>query len=339
MEWRHAARSHGRRPLGAISVRLKVKALLSGLATYLPGYPAMRATGGTDSARYCYSVWLRHLSLARASGCMSSMPRHVAELGPGDSIGIGLAALLSGVDTYFALDVVRYSGLRTNLAIFDELVELYRQRAPIPGDAELPFVNPKLQSYEFPHALLDDDWLKNSLDPARIDDIRASVAQADPEHSCIRYQSPWTDPSVVRAESVDMIYSQAVLEHVTDIASVYRSMHRWLKHSGFVSHQIDYRCHGKADTWNGHWTYSDTAWTVVVGRRPYLLNREPHSQHLRLLRETGFSVISETLQRAPSTLRRQQLAARFRGLSEDDLTTCGAHIVAVVAPRESAAHE
>jgi SAM-dependent methyltransferase len=319
-------------------MRLRVKALLSGLATYLPGYPAMRATGGTDSARYCYSVWLRHLSLARAAGSMSSMPRHVAELGPGDSIGIGLAALLSGVDTYFAFDVVRYSDLGTNLAIFDELVEFYRQRAPIPGDAELPFVNPKLQSYEFPHALLDDDWLKNSLDPARIADIRASVAQADAEHSRIRYRSPWTDPSVVCAESVDMIYSQAVLEHVTDIAGVYRSMHRWLKHSGFVSHQIDYRCHGKADTWNGHWTYSDTAWTVVVGRRPYLLNREPHSQHLQLLRETGFNVISETLQRAPSTLRRQQLAPRFRGLSEDDLTTCGAHIVAVVAPRESAAH-
>jgi hypothetical protein len=221
--------------------------------------------------------------------------------------------------------------------IFDELVELYRQRAPIPGDAEFPFVNPKLQSYEFPHEFLDEAWLKNSLDPARVVDIRASVEQADTQGSRIRYQSPWTDPSVVRAGSVDMIYSQAVLEHVTDTAGVYRAMQAWLKRSGFVSHQIDYRCHGKADTWNGHWTYSDAAWALVVGRRPYLLNREPHSQHMRLLRETGFTITSEALQRAPSTLHREQLAPRFRGLSEDDLTTCGAHIVAVVAPRDSAA--
>ncbi len=66
------------------------------------------------------------------------------------------------------------------------------------------------------------------------------------------YFAPWNDPSVIQGHSIDLIYSQAVLEHVTDMTGVYEAMHRWLKPDGVMSHQIDYRCHGKADTWNGH---------------------------------------------------------------------------------------
>jgi hypothetical protein len=98
-----------------------------------------------------------------------------------------------------------------------------------------------------------------------------------------------------------------------------------------MSHQIDYKCHRKADTWNGHWTYSDFAWKVVVGRRAYLLNRAPHSRHLALLAKHGFEVVDQRRTKTASELSRRQLAPRFRGLTEDDLTTSGAFIVA--APR------
>ena len=95
-----------------------------------------------------------------------SIPKVVAELGPGDSIGIGLAALLSGAERYFALDLVRYSGLEKNLEIFDELVSLFAAQAPIPGEQEFPFLYPKLDCYDFPHALvarerLGIDWRRN----------------------------------------------------------------------------------------------------------------------------------------------------------------------------------
>ena len=78
----------------------RVKAVLSGIASYLPEYDHTGVTGGTESARYCYSVWLRHLCLAQSADPRLGVPRVVAELGPGDSIGIGLAALLSGVEKY-----------------------------------------------------------------------------------------------------------------------------------------------------------------------------------------------------------------------------------------------
>jgi len=98
-----------------------------------------------------------------------------------------------------------------------------------------------------------------------------------------------------------------------------------------MTHQIDYGCHGKADTWNGYWAYSDLIWKVIVGRRPYLLNRVPHSVHKRYLREQGFDIIGEQVVSTESTLRRGQLALRFRDLSQQDLTTSGAFLVATVS--------
>lgn len=312
---------------------LKAKALLAGLATWIPGYDYVRTTGGTDSARYCYSVWLRHLMLVHASGCMPDrVPRVIAELGPGDSIGIGVAALLSGADKYYALDLVRYSDLARTRAIFDELVRLFRERQPVPGEDEFPALKPAPASYAFPHALLGEQALGRALAPERIAGIRAAIDHAADAPSMIVYQAPWNDPAVIRPSSVDLIFSQAALEHVDDLDGVYAAMRRWLAPSGLMSHQIDYRCHRKADTWNGHWTYSDLAWKVVVGRRSYLLNRAPHSRHLALLKENGFEIVGVEPIRSPSVLRRGQLAPKFRDLSEDDLTTSGAYIVAVPAP-------
>ena len=322
-------------PAGAAAaarMRLKTKAFLTGLSTYVPCYTYLRptgGTGGTDSARYCFSVWLRHLILGRAASLYAGVPAAVAELGPGDSIGIGLAALLSGVERYHALDLVPYSDLKTNLAIFDELVTLFKERAPLPGDDEFPLVWPKLTSYQFPRALLGVSWLEAALGPKRIEEIRASIESPQAASSRMTYQAPWSDTREIHEHSLDLVYSQAVLQHVDDLAGTYRAMRRWLKPGGAMSHQIDFQCHGKADTWNGHWTYSDFAWKVVTGRRAYLLNRAPRSEHITLLEESGFTLINETVQRSPSTLAHRDLAHRFRALSEEDLTTSGTFLLAV----------
>jgi len=64
---------------------------------------------GTGSpARYYYSVYLRHLVIAAANG-LSPDFRVVAEIGPGESLGVGMAALLSGVRRYCAFDVVKHA--------------------------------------------------------------------------------------------------------------------------------------------------------------------------------------------------------------------------------------
>ena len=155
---------------------IKPRSLVIGAATYIPGLRNFtgRRTGGTVSARYCYSVWLRHLCMLHCHGLPTTFET-VVELGPGDSLGTGLAALLSGTERYAALDAVRYADSACNLQILEELVALFRNREPIPDQVEFPLVQPPLSSYAFP-AFLTAARLEAALDPGRLELIRAAVA-------------------------------------------------------------------------------------------------------------------------------------------------------------------
>lgn len=288
----------------------------------------IRRTGGTDSARYCYSVWLRHLVMAQQQG-LNSRPQTVAELGPGDSLGIGLAALISGSERYYALDAIPHANTISNLRIFDELVELFRVKEPIPAEDEFPEVKPKLDAYDFPRDILDDDRLQRALNGQRLDRIRTSLLNTGGEESVVQYIAPWNDPSRIHEGTVDMIFSQAVLEHVDDLSGTYKAMHQWLKPEGVMSHQIDFRCHNTANEWNGHWAYSDPVWWLIKGGRPFLLNRAPHSTHRALLNIHGFKVIFDRPVPMTSNLSLNDVAPRFRQMTEADLTTSGAFIQAV----------
>lgn len=315
-------------------MQLHLRSLATGAATFLPliGKYANRRTGGTESARYCYSVWMRHLVKAQTSGySLAGTGRTIAELGPGDSLGTGLAAMLSGFDKYFALDVKVHANAERNLAIFQELLHLFSERAPIPGEDEFPLVLPKLDDYSFPNRILTGGILKNALDPQRIQAIEAAIQQAGREiESTIRIQyiAPWTDLSFLHPDSVDFVFSQATLEHVDDIAVAYRTLHSYLRPGGLMSHTIDYKSHGLTRDWFGHWTIGDTSWYFVRGTRPYLINRLPHSAHLSAIEQAGLRVIMDVAERATAP-QRAILARRFLALSDADLATCGTFILAM----------
>src|SRR5215813_9347467 len=114
---------------------MDVTPVLKGIATFIPGIRNFVAqkTGGTDSARYCYAVWLRHLLMAYENG-LPLHPKVVAEIGPGDSFGIGLAALISGAEKYYALDIVDYANYERNSEVFSELVQLFKNKENIPDE-------------------------------------------------------------------------------------------------------------------------------------------------------------------------------------------------------------
>src|SRR5215216_2661866 len=211
---------------------IKLNSLVVGMATYVPGLRHLtgRKTGGTVSARYCYSVWLRHLSMLY--GCaLPTKFETTAELGPGDSLGIGLAAMLSGTERYLALDAIQYANNSLNLQIFEELIALFRAQAPIPDDAEFPLVQPPLPSYAFPSDVLTSVRLEAALNPKRLELIRAFIsspattARAD---APICYIAPW-EPGMIRDATVDLVLSQSVLEYPQDLAGIYAEMCCWLK--------------------------------------------------------------------------------------------------------------
>jgi len=255
----------------------------------------------------------------------------MVELGPGDSLGTGLAALLSGVERYVALDAVRYADSTRNLEILDELIALFLNRAPIPDQHEFPLVRPTLPSYAFPTDILTPALLDATLAPSRLDVIRSSIknpATTPRGSGTVCYLAPW-QPSVIESGVVDLVLSQTVMELVPDLAGVYSEMCRWLKPGGVMSHEIDFKSIGITVEWSGHWSCSDALWRLAAGKRRHQINREPHSTHISLMHGLGFRIVCDERTVQPMGITRAQLATRFRHLTDEDLTTSSALIQAV----------
>lgn len=293
----------------------------------MPGLPRLlgRCSGHTRSALYCYGVWMRHLSYVLEHGS-TAVPRVVAELGPGPSLGTLLAALLSGAHRGYAFDVTAHADSASrNKRVLDELCSLFQEQAPIPDEKVLPGVLPMLADYRCPPVVATPTAVPPPWSARRVESVRAALRG---ENGMVRYVAPWHEHRVMEPQTVDLIFSQAVLEHVADLPGVLRVCHTWLRPGGLMSHQIDLSCHGTARHWNGHLTYSDPMWRFLSSARPYLINREPYSVYHRLLRETGFELVHERVQRRPSQLARSDLAPRFRDLDDTDLTTSGVYLLA-----------
>jgi len=317
---------------------MKLKYLIKGFIKSIPGiekiYNFHKETGGTNNARYCYSVWMRHLVSAHENG-LNTIPKRIAELGPGDSLGIGLSALLSGAEDYLALDIIKFSNEERNLKIFDELVFLFKNKTSVPLDSEFPNMHPALNSYEFPSHILTDEILVKALDENRLAKIRNSIIGIEhpekaPADTMIQYRVPWNDAKVMEVESIDMIISQAVLQHIDKLEETYACMNKWLKKNGIMSHSIDLKSMGSSDTWDGHWGYSDAEWKIVRGRKNYLINREPYSKHVELLKRNNLTILCDKKSISTSSfLNGKKLAEKFKKITHTDLTVSGTFIQAI----------
>ena len=303
----------------------KVINIIKGALTWVPIINSWRlrraTTQGSDSPRYCYSVWFRHLVTLDQYG-FNVIGAKIGELGPGDSIGIGLAALLSGAEQYVGLDIVPFSA-RTDLdEIFQELVQLYSNKAPIPNEEEFPVIRPTLESYTFPEHLIETASL--SLRVAGISkDIKSNMGTGQ----YVRYQAPWMSRDAIAPNSLDLVFSQAVLEHIDDLDETYEAMFAWIKSGGYASHVIDFGAHHLAPYWNGHWAYSDLEWKLVRGRREFLLNREPLSKHLECVKKVGFEILSLQCKQGNGGLTKEALTFRHRQLDDRDIVTKGAVLI------------
>lgn len=270
---------------------------------------------GTISATSCYSIFLRHMSLLGSVG-IKEVPKIVAELGPGSSFGTGFAALLAGAEKYCALDVIDFSNAEVNFAVFDEIVTLYRRKAPIPSSGVHSRRFPELDHYDFPHFI---GFEPDSAFEKRAAAIRKDIALKG--GTFVQVAAPWTELSVLTPGSVDWIFSQSVLEHVDDLADAYVSMSRWLRPGGYMSHLIDFSSHDLFQDWNGHWAVSERMWHVIRGKRPYLINRQPYAYHQKLAADCGFTTIAERRAKRFDGLIPTEFSSKFRSITDEDART------------------
>ncbi|MDR0746881.1 MAG: class I SAM-dependent methyltransferase [Helicobacteraceae bacterium] len=171
---------------------------------YLPRSGSFLRGGGGGNAAYCRSVWQTHIDAFKRF-TPNTMPCRIAEFGPGNSIGVGICALLDGACEYYAFDAYSYADRASALVLLDRLVELA------------------------------------DYDKDRSDRIRRVLNGEKDETIKVDYVAPWEN--VVVLPKVDFVFSQAVLEHVDDLENFYRAQAQILDRGGLCSHQIDFRSH------------------------------------------------------------------------------------------------
>jgi hypothetical protein len=311
-------------------MRNLLRPMLGGLKSFVPGVD-YRGSGGTTSARYCYAVWLRHLALLAQHGFDPAGARLV-ELGPGDSVGVSLAALLSGAGAAAALDNVRHASPERDREVLADLAELFRSRAAPPGDDEFPGVRPRVPWLRALDQIVPEPALAAGLAPDRVAELAADLARPARGARLLQYHAPWA-PDAVPPGSADLVLSQAVLEYLPYdgrnglLAEAFATMRGWLRPGGLVSHQIDFSA-AFGPEWNAHWAVGDAAWRVVVGRRPSYENRVPLSGYLELCARHGFDVLAADPTPAEGGVAPERLAPRFRALPPADYAARGVHLIA-----------
>jgi len=305
----------------------RIKPLAKGILSYVIPKKILsnHGTGGTSKASYCYSVWLRHLTQLYQSGIITSLERinKVAEIGPGDSLGIGMSAIFSGIDEYYALDIIEYANHLNNALIAEELSNYFLERKNIPNGENFRNVRPQLADYSFPEKIIDklhEQEIQNRLANIK-KTLLSKKTEKDPDNPIIiEYVVPWIDDKKIKLQEFDLIFSQAVMEHVEDIQAAYNTMYNWLKPGGIISHQIDFRAHEIASQWYDHWYIDNFTWNVIMHGRSYLINRIPLSQHVKAIKKAGFNIknVVPVKKENPKSLKDIRVNIPF---DEDDLVS------------------
>lgn len=310
---------------------MTVMTMAKGLATWIPGvhraFNDLKAGTGTGTATYCYGVWIKHLTLLWENG-MRTMPSTVVELGPGSSIGTGLAALLSGAERYVGIDAVAHATPDANLQVFRELCGLFEQRAPRPRPG-FPDFDKYLDPSLFPSHVLTPQRLSHALAPARLNRLQHAVTalSSGTPSPAIRYHT-WSGRNGLGEAQVDLVFSHVVMNEIQDLEFVYERCARWCRPGAWMSHHIDFSSLDTTPEWNGHRRYGEISWKLIAGKRPYFVNRETARTHLALMEKNGFEIVNVLRAQRHDGLARDEHAPRWRSRDDEDLTTRTAFVIA-----------
>lgn len=305
---------------------IRHKSIVKGAGSYV--FSSFRKSGtgvtGAYTSEGSYAIFMRYLLAVNQIG-VSFEDKVVLELGPGSSFGLGFGALLAGARKYYAVDLIDHTVDTRNIQIFDDMVGMFKTRAQVPTEGWCAKIFPFIDEPDFPQEALPDDLLARTLGDERLKTIRNDLATKG--NSYFRSYSSTRMGGIRLDEPANIIFSESVLEHVDQLQATYEAFGRWLAPGGVMAHLVDFGSHNLSDNWNGHWQCSPALWTVVRGKRYFLINRAPLQTHLDYLKRNGFEIVDMQLLRRVDGASRDQFVPEFRSMSFRDSTTALASIV------------
>lgn len=277
---------------------------------------------------YYYGVWLKHLVLLNAHG-MRAIPGWIAEFGPGDSLGVGLCALLCGASKYRGFDTANFIEPARDQAMLARLAELFSARQPRPRKG-WPDFDAHLPATLFPDHILPESRMRETLDPARVARLSADIErlQAGDASASMELTAPWQHRCDDFEPQFDLVMSHTVLQYLPDLRTYFTNCARLLKPGGWMSHQVDFSSMGMTRVWNGHLAYDDIFWRLLTRNQRWFPTRKLLSEYLREIETSGLQLVHIERHCTAGGLTRDQLATAFRCASDEDIRCSGVYMIA-----------
>lgn len=254
--------------------------------------------GGMNRPEYALQVVMSHLGRV---GWTTLGGKTVLELGPGDSLASAVIARALGSQQVYLVDAGDFA-------------------------AAEPTIYVELQRYLESQGLQPPDLAACSTRDEMLTACRA-------EYITSGLKGLRRVPSM----SVDLVFSQAVLEHIrlAEFDETHREVRRVLRSDGLASHQVDLKDHlggalnslrFSAATWEAEWMVSSGFYT----------NRLRYSQVVAAMTRAGLLPETTDIQRWDALpTARTKLAPPFRSMSDNELRVQQFDCVARVAPASS----
>lgn len=248
--------------------------------------------GFMEQPDYAYNVFQKHFERATAEKLLK--PGFVSlELGPGESLSSALISNSFGSSKAYIVDVARFA--TENLSAYQKMVDYLRTKNLAVVDIE------ETQSVDEVMELYGGCYLTSGLDSLRS----------------------------IEDNSVDFIWSHAVLEHVGrgEFLETMKELHRIIRDNGVCSHVVDLRDHLELSLNNLR--FSERVWeSDLMANSGFYTNRIQYSQMLMMFEEAGFEVVtSETKTWDSLPIKRSQLNKQFQDISEEELCVSGFSVV------------
>ena len=248
--------------------------------------------GAMDDPNYAVEVLQQHL--ARYPHEVRHRRAAALELGPGKGLASAVTACSAGFSTVYLVDAKRLATVDVHA-----LQRVAHRVSSVQGWQEV--------------VITDDD------------DIDAILKRTGAQYLTNGLRSV----REIEGESVDFIWSQAVLEHVnrSEFPDIIREFYRILKPAGVASHTIDLRDH-LGNSLN-NLRFPRRIWESRLLRDSgFYTNRLRRREIVGICERVGFEVEIPTVRRWPEPpMARRSLAREFRDLSADELLEAGFDLV------------
>ena len=169
--------------------------------------------------------------------------------------------------------------------------------------------------------------IKNYLEKRglSIDSSPKNIEELCKNHKITYYVNGLESLKKIQDKSVDIIFSNAVLEHIykDEFVNIFEEFRRIIKDEGFMSHQVDFKDHLGGSLNNLR--FSDSIWESYLFRNSgFYTNRIRHQKMLNIFIETGFIVDEINLSKWNKLpINTKKLSKQFRKCSYEDLLVSG----------------